>query len=104
MDKQELLDKVKTLMEDETFTAKLAAANSLDEVAAAFQKEGIEVTGADLEAAAASKQSGAELDENALDQVAGGSWISVGVAIVKYLAEIHGPIRPWWWNRNKSNR
>lgn len=74
MNKQELMDKVKTLMENDTFTAKLAAANDLDEMAAAFQAEGIDVTGAELEAVVANKRSNVELGEEDLSQVSGGGF------------------------------
>ena len=81
MNKQELMEKVKALMENEAFTDKLATANNLDEMAAMFQAEGIHVTGADLEAVSEKKQSNAELSEDALDQVAGGGWIAAAIIV-----------------------
>lgn len=81
MNKQELMEKVQALMENEAFTAKLAAANDLDEMAAVFQAEGIEITGADLEAASEKKQANVELGEDDLDQVAGGGWLAAAAII-----------------------
>ena len=72
MNKQELMEKVKSLMQDEQFKAKLSDADDLDSVAALFRAEGIQVTGADLESAMDNQQTDGELNEEALDNVAGG--------------------------------
>lgn len=72
MTKQEITEKVQKLMEDEQFKVKLANAQDLDEMAALFQSEGIQVTGSDLEAAAMMSQDDEELDEEKLESVAGG--------------------------------
>lgn len=74
MNKQEVMEKVQALMQDEQFKAKLAAAEDLDAMAALFCDEGIQVTGADLEAAM--EQQDGELSEESLENVAGGFAIS----------------------------
>lgn len=72
MEKQQIIEKVKTLMQDEMFKQKLAEANSFDEMATAFQNEGFQVTGAELEEAYESQQKGEEISEKDLENVAGG--------------------------------
>ena len=72
MNKQEIIEKVQELMKDDQFKAKLANAESLDGMAALFQEEGIQVTGADLEAAIANHSDEEELSEEKLDNVSGG--------------------------------
>lgn len=85
MNKQELMDKVKMLMENETFKAKLEEANDLDEMAAVFQAEGINVTGADMETIAANIQGTDELTEENLDAVAGGMAPIVALGIIAFV-------------------
>lgn len=85
MNKQELMEKVKTLMENEAFKAKLEAANDLDEMAAVFQAEGINVTGADMETIAANIQSADELTEENLDAVAGGMAPIIALGIIAFV-------------------
>ncbi len=75
MNKQELIAKVQSLMQDEQFKAKLADAEDLDAMAALFRNEGIQVSGADLEAAL-EQHNGDELSEESLEDVAGGFAIS----------------------------
>lgn len=72
MNKQEIIERVQNLFEDDQFKAKLANAESLDEMAALFQEEGIQVTGADLEAALSKQQDVGELSEENLENVSGG--------------------------------
>lgn len=84
MNKQELMEKVKALMENEAFKAKLEASNDLDEMATAFQVEGINITGADLDVIAAKIQDNVELTEDSLDEVAGG----FGIGAIATLAII----------------
>ncbi len=72
MNNQEIVAKVQALMQDEQFKEKLANAESLDEMAGFFRDEGIEVTGADLEAALEASKNGEELSEESLENVAGG--------------------------------
>lgn len=85
MNKQELMEKVKALMENEAFKAKLEASNDLDEMAAVFQAEGINVTGADMETIAASIQGTDELSEENLDAVAGGVAPIVALGIIAFV-------------------
>lgn len=75
MNKQEIMDKVQALMQDEQFKTKLANAESMDDMAALFCNEGIQVTGAELEEAV-SQQDGDELSEDSLENVAGGFAVS----------------------------
>ena len=84
MNKQELMEKVKALMASEEFKAKLEAANDLDEMEAAFQAEGIAVTGAELDSLTANRD-GEELSEESLDEVAGGIHPIVGLAIIAFV-------------------
>ena len=72
MNKQEIIEKVKQLMQDEQFKSKLSDAENLDEMAVLFQNEGIQVTGADLEAALENQLTSEELTEESLENVAGG--------------------------------
>lgn len=85
MNKQELMEKVKALMENEAFKAKLEAANDLDEMAAVFQAEDINVTGADMETIAANIQGADELTEENLDAVAGGVAPIVALGIIAFV-------------------
>lgn len=85
MNKQELMEKVKALMENEAFKAKLEAANDLDEMATVFQAEGINVTGADMETIAANIQGADELTEENLDAVAGGISAIVALGIIAFV-------------------
>jgi len=72
MNRQEIAEKVKELMDNEQFTKKLANSENLDEMAALFQEEGIDVTGADLEAASETSVVSGELSETDLEDVSGG--------------------------------
>ncbi len=72
MNLQEIKEKVEQLMQDEQFKAKLSNIEDLDEMAALFQNEGIQVTGADLEAALENQSTSEELSEESLENVAGG--------------------------------
>lgn len=85
MNKQKLMEKVKSLMENEAFKAKLEAANDLDEMAAYFQAEGIDITGADMETIAANIQGDDELTEEKLDAVAGGLPPIVALGIIAFV-------------------
>ena len=87
MNKQELITTVQNLMQDDAFKAKLEKAEDLDAMAALFQAEGIQVTGADLEAAAEKYNEMDELQEQDLENVAGGFAISglVGAAIILFV-------------------
>lgn len=80
MNQQEMIAKVQQLMQDDSFKAKLAEAESMDAMAALFCEEGLEVTGAELEAAAA--QQSDELSEESLENVAGGGGILAAACIV----------------------
>ena len=87
MNKQELITTVQNLMQDDTFKAKLEKADDLDAMAALFQAEGIQVTGADLYAAAEKYDEKGELQEQDLENVAGGFAISglIGAAIILFI-------------------
>lgn len=87
MNKQETIEKVKELMQDDQFKAKLSEVESFDEMATLFSNEGIPVTGADLEAAI-DQQNGDELSEEDLNNVAGGIAISglIAAGIIVFVA------------------
>lgn len=76
MNKQEVIEKVTALMKDDQFKSKLSQSESLDEMAAIFQNEGIQVTGDDLKTAYENYQKGEELTDESLESVAGGFAIS----------------------------
>jgi predicted ribosomally synthesized peptide with nif11-like leader len=67
----EMMKKVEELSQNEEFKTRIAQMESVEEVAAAFQAEGVKVTAEDLQTAAAAQQSG-ELNEGALENVSGG--------------------------------
>ena len=91
MNNQEIMEKVKQLMQDEQFKVKLSNAENLDEMAAHFQSEGIQVTGADLEAAIENQSMGEELTEESLENVAGGFSLS-GLALAGVVVFIGGSV------------
>ena len=66
----------KELLKDEAFKESLANAKDYDEVIELFKAKGIEVTEEMLKAAEAAASSEGELNEGALESVAGGSWWS----------------------------
>lgn len=61
---------IEELAKDEAFVAKMKAAKDFAEAAALLNAQGIEVTAEELEAIAAAQNG--ELDEDALENVAGG--------------------------------
>ena len=62
---------VEELLNDKVFTEKLKAAKSLEEIADLFKEQGVDVTAEEIKAAAKEK-AGEELDEQDLENVAGG--------------------------------
>lgn len=70
------------LMQNEEFTKKLESAQNLDEVLAMVKEQGVEITKEEVEAALKKLDEG-ELDENSLEDVAGGiaGWIMIGGGI-----------------------
>ena len=82
MNKQEIIEKVQALMQDEQFKAKLANAEDLDGMAALFQEEGIQVTGSELEAVLENQQKNVELSEENLEVVSGGGGLIAAGAII----------------------
>ena len=74
----------------EELEAKLAAAESLDEVVKACAEEGIEITLEQLEAAIAGITQDGELTEDTLDNVAGGA--SVASSLLFIISRIKLPI------------
>ncbi len=85
---------IEALVNDEEFKAKIQTAENLDEVADLLISCGIEVTADDLKAALAQLKTG-ELDENTLDNVAGGKW-SFGALIAVLMSLSGGPAMPRW--------
>lgn len=82
------------LMQNEEFTKKLESAQNLDEVLAMVKEQGVEITKEEVEAARKKLDEG-ELDENSLEDVAGGiaGWIMIGGgirALAKWLKK-YGP-------------
>lgn len=82
------------LMQNEEFTKKLESAQNLDEVLAMVKEQGVEITKEEVEAALKKLDEG-ELDENSLEDVAGGiaGWIMIGGgirALAKWLKK-NGP-------------
>jgi predicted ribosomally synthesized peptide with nif11-like leader len=67
----EMMKKVEELSQNEEFKARIAQLESAEEIAAAFQAEGVKVTAEDLQTALAAQQSG-ELSEDSLEGVSGG--------------------------------
>lgn len=63
--------KIEQLSADKEFMAKVDATETMDDFIKLLANEGVEVTMADLEAAQAQCENG-ELDESALENVAGG--------------------------------
>lgn len=94
------------LMQNEEFTAKLEKARDLDEVLAMIRERGIEITTEEI-TSAYKKLNDGELDENALEDVAGGSIFTAAVAagaaaLARWIKKHPGilpspsPIRPRW--------
>ena len=105
MNKQEIMEKVQALMQNEEFKAKLANADSLDEMASYFQNEGIQVTGAELEAAYNCAKEDDELSEESLENVAGGGLLAAacvifigGSILLGYIdgVKAKGKKKGWW--------
>ena len=82
MNKQEMIEKVQALMQDEQFKAKLSQAEDLEAMAALFRNEGFEITGEDLKAAVEQQGEG-ELSEESLENVAGGGIL--GAAVILFI-------------------
>lgn len=76
MTPEEMSAKMAALFEDEAFTAKAAACENTEQMAELFVKEGLPVTSDMLDALLA-KANEEELDEGALDNVAGGATVGV---------------------------
>jgi hypothetical protein len=72
MTPEEMSAKMAALYEDEAFTAKAAACENTEQMAELFVKEGLPVTSDMLDVLLA-KANEEELDEGALDNVAGGA-------------------------------
>ena len=81
MNKQEMIEKVQALMQDEQFKEKLSQAEDLEAMAALFRNEGFEITGEDLKAAV--EQQDGELSEENLENVAGGGIL--GAAVILFI-------------------
>lgn len=82
-------EKLKKLLEDPSFQDAFSKTASAEEASALFAQHGIQITPEDLTAALA--QPKGELDENALDGVAGGcGWCD----ILRRIGELLGPIWP----------
>ena len=89
---------IKDLMENKEFSEKLALTETTEEVIAVFAEYGVTVSEADLEAALASaKTTGNELDEAALENVAGG----MAGGIITGLIALGEALGTWKWWRNK---
>ena len=78
-------------MEDPSFQEAFSKTASAEEASALFAQHGIQITPEDLTAALAQPEG--ELNEDALDGVAGGCGWCV---ILRRIGELLGPIRPWW--------
>ena len=89
---------IKDLMENKEFSEKLALTETTEEVIAVFAEYGVTVTEADLDAALASvKATGNELEEAALENVAGG----VYGAVISGLILLGDKLGTWKWWRKK---
>lgn len=85
---------IEQLINDEAFVMQIENAKDLAEVAALFQAKGVEVTEEDLKAALTAEDG--ELDEAALEDVAGGINLKKTLQKVKkFLRVLGGPVRPW---------
>lgn len=84
-------EKLEKLLEDPSFQEAFSKTASAEEASALFAQHGIQITPEELIAALTPPEG--ELNEDALDGVAGGcGWCY----IIKRIAELSGPIRPWW--------
>lgn len=72
---------VDELIQNESIKARIQSAKSLDEVAEILNENGIDVSVSDIEAAAAAETED-ELNEEALENVAGGVSIKAGLKII----------------------
>lgn len=82
-------ERINALLADEAFVAKMEQAESVEAVAALFQAEGVEVTAEEIGEYLGKIED--ELDENALDDVAGGAAaliIAGGMVIAKALYDL----------------
>jgi predicted ribosomally synthesized peptide with nif11-like leader len=93
------------LMQNAEFTEKLEKAKDLDEVMTMIKEQGVEITKEELAAAMEQLNEG-ELDENSLEDVAGGMSLGraviTGVAVLVSWLKKHpevlpkpSPLRPW---------
>lgn len=82
MEQMKIIEGLKT---DNEFLAKLADAKDEAEAKSLFAEKGIEVTCDELKAICNGEVSG-ELDETALENVAGGISIAAGIAIICFMA------------------
>lgn len=101
------MDKVNT----PEFQKKMEEAGSLAELAEVFKAEGIEIAEEDLVKLSQELQESGELNENDLDEVAGGSVIGAGVVAIKFFwgitpgknnREKAQYIVNWWYNALKK--
>ena len=86
------------LLNDEAFKEQLANTKNYDEVIELFSSKGIEVTEEMLKAAEAAEAPNGELDESALEGVAGGSiwdWLRRLWPPRPLIPSGRGPLRPW---------
>ncbi len=74
---------IEELMKDEAFAAQIDVAENMEAIARAFNEKGIHVSVAELETVMKEDETG-ELDENSLENVAGGGLVTAYL-IWKYI-------------------
>ena len=86
MTREQFDEKIRNLMADPDFAQKLKATNNVEEMAALFSANGIELSAEDIVESLKAAQGDGELKEEELEAVAGGGLlaiISTGISIVK---------------------
>ena len=86
-------EKLKELMADASFCEELEKTGSPEDASALFAQHGIQITPEELLAAVAQPEG--ELDETALDDVAGGCWVCVLREILRGGIRPRLPKSPW---------
>lgn len=85
-------EKLRELMEDQSFLEKMQKAGTAEEASAILAAYGLQISPEELRAA--KEQPEGELEEHALDGVAGGCGCILPL-LARWLSTITGPLRPW---------
>ena len=98
------MEQLNQLLENEAFMEKVTSAGSVEEIAAIFAENGVELSTEEIKGmiqeVISGKTAGGELDETALEGVAGGRIIGaviIGKIVEKIKNRINNPRSPGIW-------